>query len=120
MFIFALSILIISRFAYIAEVNFKINNLEKEYNKAMKEYSELNVTLMGTVNLENIEKVAVEKLHMKYPSVANQVVYVNVNQSPITVDRNTYKNYYNISDVQTNKYIAYAKNAASSIVSMLN
>ncbi|MGE5633006.1 MAG: hypothetical protein ACM3TR_18205 [Caulobacteraceae bacterium] len=119
LFIFGLSIFIISRYAYIAEINFNISTLEKDYKKVMKENTDLNVQLMKTVNLEALEKTAIEKLNMQYPEVLNQVVYVNV-KKPVTVNDKVNNDFYNIKDIQENKYIAYTKAVINNILNVLD
>jgi len=119
LFVFGLSIFIISRYAYIAEVNFNINTLEKEYKKALKENTDLNVQLMKTVNLEALEKAAVEKLGMQYPDVQSQIVYVSVDM-PKPVSSEAHDGFYDIKKVQENKYIAYTKAMINNILSVLD
>ncbi len=118
-FIFSVSVLIISRYAFIAEINFNINSLEKDYQKAVKENTELNVQLMKSVNLETLEKVAVEELNMQYPDVQSQIVYVNIqrNQGAGEVQNSAF---YSISDVQENRYIAYTKTVIGNILKVLD
>ena len=117
--VFSICILIIARYTYIAELNFSIHKMEKEYKNALKAASELNVELMKTVNLDHLEKVAMQKLHMQYPDVTNQIVYVNVQQSMIA-GNDSNKSYSELEDVKENKYLAYAKTMISSIVKVLD
>jgi cell division protein FtsL len=119
LFVFGLSIFIISRYAYMAEINFNITNLEKEYTKVLKENTDLNVQLMKSVNLEALEKAAVENLGMQYPDVQSQIAYVNVARAS-QVAGNADSDYYNISDVQENKYIAYTKAVINNILNVLD
>lgn len=118
-FIFSVSVLIISRYAFIAEINFKINSLEKDYLKAVKENTELNVQLMRSVNLESLEKVAIEELNMQYPDVQSQIVYVNIQQNNGS-DEAQNSAFYSISDVQENRYIAYTKTVIGNILKVLD
>lgn len=119
LFVFSLSILIISRYAYIAELNYSILNLEKEYQSVLKENIDLNVQLMKAVNLEALEKAAIEKLNMQYPDVQSQIVYVDVEKKAKEVE-NTANDYYNLSDLQENKYIAYTKAVINNILNVLD
>ena len=119
LFVFGLSIFIISRYAYMAEINFNITNLEKEYKKVLKENTDLNVQLMKSVNLEALEKAAIEELGMQYPDVQNQIAYVNVGNKA-QASNNLMSDYYNISDVQENKYIAYTKAVINNILNVLD
>jgi cell division protein FtsL len=63
-FIFALSIFIISRYALIAEIHFENKQLDKKISQAQTENRDLNVQLMKSINLENLEKLAVKRLGM--------------------------------------------------------
>jgi cell division protein FtsL len=119
LFVFGLSIFIISRYAYMAEINFNTTNLEKEYTRVVKENTDLNVQLMKSVNLEALEKAALEKLNMQYPDVQNQIAYVNVESAVLTAD-NTDNDFFNIGDVQENKYIAYTKAVINNILNVLD
>jgi cytoskeletal protein RodZ len=119
LFVFGLSIFIISRYAYMAEINFNTTNLEKEYTKAVKENTDLNVQLMKSVNLEALEKAALEKLNMQYPDVQNQIAYVNVKNTIQAAD-NAKDDFYNISDIQENRYIAGTKAVINNILNVLD
>ena len=116
---FSVCIFLLSRYAYIAELNYNISSLDKEYNKAVKENTELNVQLMKTINLETLEKTAIERLHMQYPDVQGQIAYVNV-QPVQDSSGSIYEEYSNINDVQENKYIAYTKGIISSVMKLLD
>lgn len=118
-FIFSVSVFIISRYAAIAEINFNIHSLEKDYQAAMKENTELNVQLMKNINLETLEKAAVEELNMQYPDVQGQVVYLNIQPSERTDDA-VNNEFYSISDVQENRYIAYTKMIIGNILKVLD
>ena len=119
LFVFGMSLLIISRYAYMAEINFNITSLEKEYKKVVKENTDLNVQLMKSINLEALESAALSKLSMQYPDVQNQIVYVNVEKKAQSAGgENT--DFYNVSDVQENKYIAYTKAAINNILNVLD
>jgi cell division protein FtsL len=119
LFVFGMSIFIISRYAYMAEINFNISSLEKEYKAVVKENTELNVQLMKSINLEALESAAISQLNMQYPDVQNQIAYVNVAKKAQTVD-NKNADFYNINDVQENKYIAYTKAAINNILNVLD
>lgn len=119
LFVFGMSIFIISRYAYMAEINFNISTLEKEYKKVVKENTDLNVQLMKTINLEALEKTAIEDLNMQYPDVQSQTVYVSVD-IPKAPSENGDNDFYNIKEVQENKYIAYTKAIINNILSVLD
>lgn len=119
LFVFGLSIFIISRYAYIAEINYNISKLEKEYEMAVKENTDLNVQLIKAVNLETLEKTAIEELGMQYPDLYNQVAYVNV-ESAVHINKNEGNDFYKINDLQENKYIAYTKAVINNILNVLD
>ncbi|MDD4503635.1 MAG: hypothetical protein PHS15_02255 [Clostridiaceae bacterium] len=119
LFVFGLSIFIISRYAYMAEINYNITNLEKEYNMVIKENTDLNVQLMKSVSLEALEKAAVEELSMQYPDVQNQIAYINVKKLAQSAG-NEDNDFYNMSDLQENKYIAYTKAVINNILNVLD
>ncbi|MDF2839423.1 MAG: hypothetical protein K0Q99_194 [Clostridia bacterium] len=116
-FVFAISILLIARYAYIAEVNFNNKQLDKQIKQAQTENTDLNVQLMKSVNLENLEKVAIEKLHMQYPDVLNQIVYVQVQE--IEADVAASNDYHSVEDTQENKYLASARNVIGDVLKIL-
>ncbi len=119
LFVFALSVFIISRYAYIAEVNYNIASLKKEYDAAMKENTDLNIELMKAVSLETLEKTAIEELGMQYPDVRDQIAYVNVG-TPMPEDPNDERDFYNLGDLSENRYIAYTKAVINNILNVLD
>lgn len=117
-FVFAVSIFLISRYAYIAEINFNNKQLDKQIKQVQTENTDLNVQLMKSVNLENLEKVAVEKLQMQYPDVMNQIVYVQVQQIEADVAANN--DYHDAADIQENKYLASVKSVIGDVLKVLD
>lgn len=117
-FVFAVSIFLISRYAYIAEINFSNKQMDKQIKLVQTENTDLNVQLMKSVNLENLEKVAVEKLGMQYPDTMNQIIYVQVQQIEAEVAVNS--DYHGVSDIQENKYLASVKGAIGSVLKVLD
>jgi cell division protein FtsL len=117
-FVFAVSIFLISRYAYIAEINFNNKQLDKQIKQIQTENTDLNVQLMKSVNLENLEKVAVEKLHMQYPDIMNQIVYVQVQQIEAEVAVNS--DYHDVADIQENKYLASVKGVIGNVLKVLD
>jgi hypothetical protein len=109
---------LISRYAYIAEINFSNKQMDKEIKKVQVENTDLNVQLMKSVNLDNLEKVAVDKLGMQYPDPMNQVIYVQVQQTEAEVAANS--DYHEASDIQENKYLASVKGAIGSVLKVLD
>lgn len=117
-FVFSIAVLLLARYAFIAEINFDINKLQKDYKNALKENSDLNVQLMRSVNLENLEKLAIEKLRMQYPD-SSQFAYVNVNLAS-NDGEGKQKDFYSINEVQENKYIAVVKDVLGKAVKLLD
>lgn len=117
-FVFAVSIFLISRYAYIAEINFSNKQIDKEIKQVQTENTDLNVQLMKSVNLENLEKVAVEKLNMQYPDIMNQIIYVQVQQIDDEVAINN--DYHGTSDLQENKYLASVKGVIGNVLKVLD
>jgi len=116
--VFSLSILMISRYAYIAEINFNINKMEKEYNELLKKNESLKVSLMSTINLQTLEQIAIEELNMQYPD-PDQILYVSA-VKPVTIDKGYDDTYYSKEDVEENKYITKAKLLIDSFISLLD
>jgi len=117
-FVFAVSIFLISRYAYMAEINFNNKQLDTQIKQVQIENTDLNVQLMKSVNLENLEKVAIEKLQMQYPDVLNQIVYVQVQQVEADVAVNDA--YHGVEDTQENKYLASIKNVIGDVLKILD
>lgn len=117
-FVFGVCLFLISRYAYIAEINFSNKQIDKEIKRVQTENTDLNVQLMKSVNLDNLEKVAVDKLGMQYPDPMNQVIYVQVQQAEAEVADNN--DYHVVSDIQENKYLASVKGAIGSVLKVLD
>ena len=117
-FVFGVSLFLISRYAYIAEINFSNKQMDKEIKIVQTENTDLNVQLMKSVNLDNLEKVAVEKLNMQYPDIMNQIIYVQVQQVEGEVAANS--DYHVASDIQENKYLASVKGVIGSVLKVLD
>lgn len=118
MLIFSISIAMIARYAYIAEINFNINKLEKELKELEKENSMLGVKLAQKINLQSLENIAFEELNMQYPDL-DQIVYVNV-EKPIQKNETVDKTYFSKEDVFENKYISKIKSIIGILVSFLD
>ncbi|MDF2533450.1 MAG: hypothetical protein K0Q65_3031, partial [Clostridia bacterium] len=98
--------------------NFNNKQLDKQIKQIQTENTDLNVQLMKSVNLENLEKVAVEKLHMQYPDIMNQIVYVQVQQIEAEVAVNS--DYHDVADIQENKYLASVKGVIGNVLKVLD
>ena len=114
---FSFSIVMISHYAYIAEIAFNINRLEKEYAEIVKENSLLNVRLAETVNLQKLETLAQEELGMQYPN-PDQLVYLDV-KTPAKGNKQTDEGYFFREDVTENKHIARVKTLVVSLINLL-
>jgi hypothetical protein len=118
-FIFAVSILIIARYAYIAELGIAHRNLKAGYKEVQKEQTDLNVLIAKTVNLGELEQTAIGKLGMQYPDVLTQVVYVNITEADAK-NHDKYANYHDEIEINENKYIAYVKSVMGSLLKLLD
>lgn len=116
--VFAVSIVMISHYACIAEINYNINRLEKEFKEVEKENSLLSVKLAQTINLQSLEKVALDDLNMQYPN-SDQIVYVNVIK-PLPKNNAIDRTFYSKKDVLENKYIAKVKTLINIFISYLD
>ncbi|SHI62206.1 hypothetical protein [Lutispora thermophila] len=116
--VFSMSIIMISRYAYIAEINFNISKLEKEYKEILKQNQAMTVSLMSTINLQTLEEVALGELNMQYPG-PDQIVYVSA-AKPVVEANNDEKEYFSKEDLEENKYIAKAKLLINSFISLLD
>ena len=74
---------------------------------------------MKSISLETLEKKAIEELGMQYPDIQNQIAYVNV-EIPAQPAGNEARDFYNIDDLQENKYIAYTKAVINNILNVLD
>lgn len=115
---FAMSIFMISRYAYIAEINFNNSKLNKEYKEILKQNEVLSVSLMSTVNLQTLENTAFEELNMQYPE-PDQITYV-IAAKPVEKSNSYEKSYLSKKDVEENKYISKAKLLMNSFISLLD
>lgn len=83
-FLFLLfSFVILLRYTQINEYNQKINKLKLQLNELKKENDQLQVKLNQKIDLALIERLAVERLGMQYPS-ENQVVYLQLRKTDFT------------------------------------
>ena len=56
---------------------------------------------------------------MQYPDIQNQIAYVDV-EMPVPSAVNEADDFYNIDDLQENKYIAYTKAVINNILNVLD
>ena len=82
-FFFVLGTFILLRYAQINQGNREVYNLKSEYNKVFGTNAQIKVGLNKKVDLNEIEKSAIEKLGMQYPD-KNQTIYVEVAKRDFT------------------------------------
>jgi len=80
---FALGMFILSRYSMINEENRNIYKLKTELTNLNKENTQIQVSLNRKVDLEQIEKDAIQKLGMQYPD-KNQIIYVQIPKTDFT------------------------------------
>lgn len=83
MIFFALGMFILLRYSQINEERRNIYKMKAELNDLNKSNTQLQAALNMKVDLEEIEKEAIQKLNMQYPD-KNQIVYVNLPQTDFT------------------------------------
>ncbi len=113
-FCFAIALLLVSRTAYIAEINYSIETLNKDYEVALNINKDVNVRLMKSVNLDELEKKATEEMKMQYPNVQKQITYVLVEVKKI-IDNRDLSGYYDVSEVQEEKAIIFIRQIIAGI-----
>lgn len=118
LFVFGIAIFVISRYAYIAEINFSNKQLDTQIKQAQTENTDLNVQLMKSINLDNLEEIALGKLNMQYPDVMNQIVYVQVQETNTNVAANN--DYHGAEDVEENKYLVSVKQIIGNVLKILD
>ena len=88
MFVVAISFIILYRYSAIAELNFKMGNLNEKYNRLIDENRKLEVDILASINLDRVKEIAETDLNMHKPE-SYQVVVVNVpkNNYSVVVDQ---------------------------------
>lgn len=79
-FVVGVIALILYRYSVIFEASYNNYELKKEIDQMTIGVSEMKSQLDSIVVLDNVEKVAIQELGMKYPS-QEQIIYVNPPQS---------------------------------------
>jgi len=80
---FALSMFILSRYSMINEEKKNIYKLKSELTELNKANTQTQVALNREVDLEQVEKDAIQKLGMQYPD-KNQTIYVQIPKTDFT------------------------------------
>jgi cell division protein FtsL len=84
--VFALSFLLVYRFAIILELTYDIRNIKTEIASVIDTNENIKIDLAGKNNLRDIEKIAVGKRGMIVPE-QNQIQYVCVKPLTPTMDK---------------------------------
>jgi len=88
--IFTLGLILMYRYAQIADINFKISSKERQYEELRNENSRLKVAIENATNLSKITQIAQEELGMQKPD-KYQIVYIEVPKTSFTVTSEQYK-----------------------------
>lgn len=75
--VFIIGLLILYRYASITEINYKVNSKMKEYNNLKNENDRLSVDIAKSVNLQEIRRIAEERLEMQKPG-SYQIIHISV------------------------------------------
>lgn len=112
MALFAMCFIIIYRFSAIAEYNFRMGTLQSQYDTLRDDIGKLKVDIGTNVNLENVRKIAEERLNMHKPD-HYQIVSVSVpkNNYNVVIDQS----YIDKTAKQNSSWLEQAVNAVRSI-----
>jgi len=80
---FVIGIAIIYRYSTIYNMQKELNTLKSDKVKLERQYDNLNVELLKVSNIENVKKIAEEKLHMVSAN-KNQVIYSDLTKDNFT------------------------------------
>lgn len=83
LFLFALCMVTMVRYAFITELNYKMEGYNKKYKVIREENSRLRVKNESNMDLESIKEIAENNLGMQKPE-SYQKVYVKVTKSDFT------------------------------------
>jgi cell division protein FtsL len=99
---FSICFVILYRFSALAEMNYQMGVMTKEYDKLRDENRKLKVEIETSINLSNVEKLAMEKLGMHKPDKSQLV--------PVSIPKNNY------SVVLNEQYIQNAGSTGGSFI----
>ena len=87
LFVAAVSFVLLYRYSVIAELNYKMGNLNAEYSRLVYENRKLEVEIATSINLDRVKEIAETELNMHSPE-SYQVVEVSVpkNNYSVVVD----------------------------------
>ncbi len=89
--VFALTFLVIYRYAVITEMNYNIDKVNDKYNEMKNENSRIKVDIEKQMDLGKIREIAENSLGMHKPD-KYQIVYVNVPKEDFAAVSETYAN----------------------------
>ncbi|MDR0287525.1 MAG: cell division protein FtsL [Clostridiales bacterium] len=78
--LFIIGVIVLFRYASITELGYKVNSANTQYTTLINENERLKVEIAKSINLEDIKKIAEERLDMHRPG-SYQVIHISV--SPI-------------------------------------
>jgi cell division protein FtsL len=93
--IFGLGLLILSRYALIMEMHSQALSMKQTLEENKKENEDLQIQLMTTNNIRDIERVAIKELGMVKPNSSN-TVYISVPKEITKGNKEQVKNNNNI------------------------
>ena len=87
LFVAAVSFVLLYRYSVIAELNYKMGNMNAEYSRLVYENRKLEVEIATSINLDRVKEIAGTELNMHSPE-SYQVVEVSVpkNNYSVVVD----------------------------------
>jgi len=113
--LFSLGLIVMYRYALIAEINFKISSKEKQYEELKNENSRLKVAIENETNLSKITQVAQNELGMQKPD-KYQIVYIEVPKTSFTVTSEQYKD----NDGKASTFLAELVNKIEMFMKLFN
>lgn len=85
--VFAAGLLLMYRFGTVMQMNYKIAEFEKEYNRIRSENSQIKVQIENETDLTSIKEIAEKRLGMQKPD-KSQYVYIRVPRNDYTIVSN--------------------------------
>lgn len=88
---FGFLLILLARYAYITELNYNINKMQKSYEEIKNENFRLIVDMEKNINLQKVKQKAEERLGMHKPD-KYQIVYVDLPKEDVTQISGKYLN----------------------------
>ncbi|HHW32319.1 MAG TPA: cell division protein FtsL [Clostridiaceae bacterium] len=114
-FVFAASLLLMSRYALITELNYQVSDLDRKYNEIKNENSRLKVQIETEMSLSKVKEMAETRLGMQSPD-RYQKVYIRVPKNDVT---KVAKNYMEEND-KSNKLFAFLMNIVNKMIGLID